>query len=41
MLDGLDLEFAWAYMYDGSLGGIGTHADDSQAPKEPRLGFRV
>mmetsp|Transcript_74451 Transcript_74451/g.206772 ORF Transcript_74451/g.206772 Transcript_74451/m.206772 type:complete len:511 (-) Transcript_74451:33-1565(-) len=27
-----DLEFenAWAYMYDGSMGGVGIHADDAQ-----------
>jgi len=30
VLGGLELEDAWAYMYDGTLGGVGTHADDSQ-----------
>lgn len=30
VLGGLELQNAWAYMYDGSLGGVGTHADDAQ-----------
>ncbi|CAK9072888.1 unnamed protein product [Durusdinium trenchii] len=30
VLDGLVLQNAWAYMYDGKLPGIGAHADDSQ-----------
>ncbi|CAJ1346070.1 unnamed protein product [Effrenium voratum] len=30
VLDGLELQNAWAYMYDGNLPGIGAHADDSQ-----------
>lgn len=30
LLEGLVLQNAWAYMYDGNLPGIGAHADDSQ-----------
>lgn len=30
VLGGLNLTSAWAYMYDGSLPGIGIHADDAQ-----------
>jgi len=30
LLEGLVLQNAWAYMYDGKLPGIGAHADDSQ-----------
>ncbi|CAE7251446.1 unnamed protein product [Symbiodinium microadriaticum] len=30
LLGGKELHNAWAYMYDGSLGGIDTHADDCQ-----------
>lgn len=45
VLGNLELESAWAYMYDGSLGGVGTHADDAQVqinffitPTEANLG---
>mmetsp|Transcript_1566 Transcript_1566/g.3515 ORF Transcript_1566/g.3515 Transcript_1566/m.3515 type:complete len:430 (-) Transcript_1566:60-1349(-) len=30
LLGGLELQNAWAFMYDGSLGGVNTHADDAQ-----------
>jgi len=30
ILDKLELQTAWSFMYDGSLGGINTHADDAQ-----------
>jgi hypothetical protein len=29
-LNEMELQTAWAFMYDGSLGGINTHADDAQ-----------
>lgn len=46
IFEGLELETAWAYMYDGSLGGVNTHADDAQVqinffitPTEANLGL--
>merc|ERR1712066_553502 len=45
VLGDLELDTAWAYMYDGSLGGVSTHADDAQVqinffitPTEANLG---
>jgi len=42
----LELDTAWAYMYDGSLGGVSTHADDAQVqinffitPSEANMGL--
>lgn len=30
ILEGLELQNAWSFMFDGSLGGVNTHADDAQ-----------
>lgn len=30
VLEGLELQNAWSFMYDGSMGGVNTHADDAQ-----------